>query len=280
LQYPQTDRRMSKNFVPPPALAEMSDVTTNIPKRSSDFPPGTKAPRGNVIIFTGSFNPPTSAHLALLKQGYLYARSHADMHVYCAFTRHTVDKETVERPLLLDRIMLMQKVLRRRLPDVGLLLFNRGLYVEQAEALRNSFPRVHRILFLMGFDKIVQIFDPRYYADRDASLEALFNLAELLVVPRGSGGYAELQELLKRPENERFARYVQIQPFAQMYRDVSATRVREGGLKYEHDVPREVRHFMHSTHAYSPPTRLADGREVDYYCERVAYLRRKLGHVL
>jgi nicotinic acid mononucleotide adenylyltransferase len=242
--------------------------------------PATKAPRGNVIIFTGSFNPPTNAHLALLKQGHLYARSHTNMHVYGAFTRHTVDKETVERPLLLDRIMLMQKVLRRRLPDVGLLLFNRGLYVEQAEALRNSFPHVHRILFLMGFDKIVQIFDPRYYADRDAALEALFNLAELLVVPRGSGGYAEIQELLKRPENKRFARYVQIHPFAQLYRDVSATRVREGGLKYEHDVPREVRHFMHDSHAYAPPTRLADGREVDYYGERVAYLRSKLEHVL
>jgi nicotinic acid mononucleotide adenylyltransferase len=242
--------------------------------------PGTIAPRGNVIVFPGSFNPPTNAHLALLKQGRLYAKSHADMRVYCAFSKHTVDKETVERPLLLDRIILMQKVLRRRLPDTGILLFNRGLYVEQAEALRNSFPHVHRILFLMGFDKIVQIFDPRYYADRDASLEELFNQAELLVVPRGSGGYAELQALLHRPENERFARYVQIQSFAQVFRDISATRVREGGLKYEHDTPCEVRHFMHYTHAYTPPIKLSNEREVDYYGERVAYLQSRLGHVL
>jgi glyoxylase-like metal-dependent hydrolase (beta-lactamase superfamily II) len=37
LQYPQTDRRMSKNFAPLPTPADTIDFTRNIPKRSSDF---------------------------------------------------------------------------------------------------------------------------------------------------------------------------------------------------------------------------------------------------
>jgi len=231
--------------------------------------------------------------------------------VYAAFSKRTVDKEGVERPLLVDRVLLLQAVLRRRLPRVGILLFNRGLYVEQAEAIRAAFPRVRRIFFLMGFDKVVQIFDPRYYEDRDAALEELFGRAELLVVPRGDAyeegrGQAEslgegvgvvcgqaqaqslrdegngqgqaqsLRELLEWPENRRFARFVHALPFDPLYRDVSSTLVRRGGAAYGRDVPQEVRQFMKKTRAYAPPVRSADGSMVDVYAARVAALSQLL----
>ncbi len=238
--------------------------------------PGLPEPRDSVIVFTGSFNPPTRAHLALLKQAQYYARQHEPMHVYAAFSKLTVDKEKVERPLLLDRIMLLKRILRRRLPHAGILLFNRGLYVEQAEALRRSFPKVKRILFLMGFDKIVQIFDQHYYEDRDAALSKLFSMAELLVAPRGNGGEHEIEALIHQPQNERFARYVHTIPFNPAYRDVSSTHVRQGGSAYAHDVPREVREFMRDTRAYAPPLRKPDRSQVDYYQERIRCLSKQL----
>ena len=234
--------------------------------------PGSPQPRESVIVFTGSFNPPTIAHLALLKQARQFARLHEPMHLYAAFTKHTVDKETVERPLLLDRIMLLDLLLRRRLPHAGIMLFNRGLYVEQAEAIRLSFPRVKRIFFLMGFDKIVQILDPHYYDDRDASLVALFNLAELLVAPRGNAGEDELTALLHQLQNERFARYIHSLPFSANYRNISSTHIRQEASGYTHDIPQEVRQFMRETRAYDPPLRRRDGSEVDYYAERVKCL--------
>jgi nicotinic acid mononucleotide adenylyltransferase len=236
-------------------------------------------PRDSVIVFTGSFNPPTIAHLALLKQAQKYARGHKSMHLYAAFSKQTVDKEQVERPLVLDRVQLLRTVLRQRLPDVNILLFNRGLYLEQAQALRASYPRVGRIYFLMGFDKILQIFDPRYYEDRDAALEALFQQAHLLVVPRGGSGEDALAALLQRPENVRFAQYVHSQPFDATYRDISATQVRQGGPLHAHDVPLQVRRFMRETRAYAPPIRRADGAVVDLYNERITYLRCHLGPV-
>jgi nicotinic acid mononucleotide adenylyltransferase len=238
--------------------------------------PGLPEPHDNIIVFTGSFNPPTRAHLALLKQAQYYAHQHEPMHVYTAFSKLTVDKEKVERPLLLDRIMLLKRVLHRHLPRAGIVLFNRGLYVEQAEALRCSFPKVRRILFLMGFDKIVQIFDPHYYEDRDAALSTLFSMAELLVAPRGNGGEHEIEELIHQPQNERFARYVHTIPFNPDYREVSSTHIRQGGSAYAHDVPQEVRVFMRDTRAYAPPLRKPDGSQVDYYEERVRCLRQQL----
>jgi nicotinic acid mononucleotide adenylyltransferase len=235
--------------------------------------PESPHPRGGVIIFTGSFNPPTMAHIAMLKQAQRFAHTHQPMQVYAAFTKHTVDKESVERPLLLDRIMLLQQVLQKRLPHAGILLFNRGLYVEQAEAVRNTFHGVRSILFLIGFDKIVQILDPHYYEDRDAALLDLFRLAELLVAPRGNIGEHELAELLKQPQNQRFARYIHNLPLSSEYREVSSTSVREGGANVQHEVPQEVRQFMRDTRAYEPPLHKKDGSEVDYYGERMKALQ-------
>jgi len=239
--------------------------------------PGSPQPRDGMIVFPGSFNPPTIAHIALLKQAQQFARQHEPMSLYAAFSKHTVDKEAVERPLLLDRIMLLDLVLRRRLPHTGIILFNRGLYVEEAEAIRRSFPRVKRILFLLGFDKIVQILDPRYYQDRDAALVELFHLAELLVATRGNDGEKELSDLLHQAQNERFAHYIHPLPFNGAYRNVSSTDVRRGIAGSDRDVPQEVRQFMRETRAYAPPLQRRDGSVVDYYGQRMQYLQHILG---
>lgn len=238
--------------------------------------PGSPVPHTGVIVFPGSFNPPTTAHLALLKQASIYAKAHEPMTVYAAISKRTVDKETVERPLLVDRLLLLDTVLKHRLPNTGILLFNRGLYVEQAQAIRTSFPHVRRILFLLGFDKIVQIFDPHYYTDRDASLHELFSLAELLVAPRGDDGAEALQALLRQPQNEQFAQFVHPLPFAAQYRSISSTHIRQGQKGALHSVPREVRQFMRNTRAYAPPIKYVDGHEVDYYGERMQVLQRLL----
>jgi nicotinic acid mononucleotide adenylyltransferase len=243
--------------------------------------PGSPQPRGNILVFSGSFNPPTTAHLALLKQAQHFARQHEPMVVYAAFSTHTTDKEAVERPLLLDRIQLLKRLLHTRLPRAGIMLFNRGLYIEQALAIHASFPRVKRIFFLMGFDKIVQILDPHYYDDRDRVLSALFKLAVLLVAPRGNAGEQALADLLHQPENKRFARFIQLLPFDPAYRLVSSTHVRQeddkGDASALHQVPQEVRQFIRETHAYRPPMQRPDGSVVDWYEERVKYLSKLVG---
>ncbi len=229
-------------------------------------------PREDIIVFTGAFNPPTIAHLALLKQGQRYAWQHEPMRVYAAFSKVTIDKEKLERPILLERIMLLQLILRKRLPEVGILLFNRGLYVEQAQAIRNTFPHVRRIIFLMGYDKIVQILDPRYYKDRDAALDELFHEATLLVAPRGADDESDLERLLQKPENVRFSPFIHGLPFDPQYRAISSTAVRQHNSSSAHDIPQEVRAFMRQTHVYAPPFTRPDGSAVDYYMQHIHQL--------
>ena len=246
--------------------------------------PGSPEPRGNIIVFPGSFNPPTIAHLALLKQAREYAlrnvlsdaKRSRTIRLYAAMSKHIVDKEHVERPLLLDRVILVHTVLQRYLPDAGVMLFNRGLYVEQAEAVYTSFPEVERLFFLIGFDKIVQILDPRYYENRDAALNELFRLAELLVAPRGGAGADDLTDLLRQAQNQPFAKYIHVLPFDAAYRDISSTRIRQQVGEYFHEVPEEVQRFMRETRAYEPQVRQADGTTIDYYGERVKALEALL----
>jgi nicotinamide-nucleotide adenylyltransferase len=246
--------------------------------------PGSSLPRGEIIVFPGSFNPPTTAHLALLKQARHFAqleavRGRGSMQLYAALSKHIVDKETVERPLLLDRVLLLDNLLQRRFPHAGILLFNRGLYVEQAQAVHTAFPQVRRLLFLMGFDKVLQILDPHYYEDRDAALHDLFALAELLVAPRGDEGEHSLDDLLQRPENQPFARYIHALPFDPAYREISSTQVRQHVSMHQHEIPHEVRRFMRETRAYAPPLRQPDGTEIDFYAERVKLLETLLRNV-
>lgn len=246
--------------------------------------PGSPQPRGTIIVFPGSFNPPTMAHLALLKEARKLAHQHAvsdadgsqTIALYTAISRHIVDKEQVERPLVLDRIVLLQTVLQGHLPGAGIMLFNRGLYVEQAEAVRGSFLQVERLFFLIGFDKIVQILDPRYYENRDDALNELFKLAGLLVAPRGRTGAGDLADLLRQTQNQPFAPYIHALPFDPAYRDISSTRIRQQADKYPQDVPEEVRRFIHETHAYELPAKVADGTTIDYYGERVKALEALL----
>ena len=266
--------------------------------------PGSPMPRGNTIVFPGSFNPPTNAHLALLKQARdfarqpsrrglseakrsafqsvaptadLSARAPAPVHLYAAISKHTIDKETVERPLLLDRVMLLDTVLHHHLRHTGILLFNRGLYVEEAEAVKSSFPEVTRLFFLIGFDKIVQILDPRYYKDRDTALRELFALAELLVAPRGNAGVDELHSLLNQPANQPFADHIHILPFSPAYRTISSTSIRQYPHAHLNDIPPEVQRFILETHAYESPQHLPDGTQIDYYGQRIKALEKLLG---
>ncbi len=240
--------------------------------------PGSPTPEAKIIVFPGSFNPPTTAHLALLKQAWQFAREHGPMHIYAAISKHTTDKESVQRPLLLDRVILLETLLRRHIRHTGIMLFNRGLYVEQAEAVRSAFPQVTKLYFLVGFDKIVQILDPRYYKDRDLALHELFALAEFLVAPRGEAGSAALTKLLDQPENRQFAGQIHALPLSAAYREISSTRIRQSPTAYEQEVPPEVLRFIRETHAYEPPLELADGSKVDQYGERIQVIKAALNY--
>jgi len=173
-----------------------------------------------VGVFAGSFNPLTRAHVALANA----ARRAAGLDILIwACAAASVDKERVERAALVDRLAQMRAFVTGRRRE-ALVLLNRGLYVDEARTIRALLAPSAELTLIVGYDKIVQIFDPRYYGDRDAALRALFALARLLVAPRAGEVSEALAALLAQPENRPFAARVR-------YLDVPAGFARDSSTE-------------------------------------------------
>jgi nicotinic acid mononucleotide adenylyltransferase len=218
------------------------------------LPDGAQPPR-SLAVLAGSFNPLTVAHTALAE-----AAERAGLGtVGFALSTHTVDKERIEGAQLEDRLLVLELHAATR-PGRLVALLNRGLYVEQAGLIRASVPDLERLSFLVGFDKIVQIFNPRYYDDRDAALERLFGLAELAVAPRAEAGPEELTELLARPENRRFAAWVRPLDVPAQVADVASSTIRRAlaeGRALPEGLTPESTAFIQATGCYGSEERYA-----------------------
>ncbi len=179
-------------------------------------------------LLAGSYNPLTLAHIAVAEA----ARRVAQLDLVAwALTAVTVDKERVTRASLPQRIAQLDAYIASTIGKVhyadALVLLAHGLYVEQAQAIRTLMPPDAELVIIVGYDKIVQIFDPRYYDDREAALQALFAQARLLVAPRDGQGEADLRALLARPENQPYSEYVAYCPLDPVYATDSSTEARQ-----------------------------------------------------
>ncbi len=249
-------------------------------------PPGAAA-AGAAAVVAGSFNPPTAAHLSLC-DGAL--RQPGIETVWLVLAVRTVDKEAVTGACLEDRLLLLSMLAAAR-PNVGVALCNRGLYVEQAAALRVQIvPPARELVFVVGYDKIEQIFDGRYYTAREASLARLFGLARFLVAARDGHGRHALAALLAQSENRLYQHRVAALTTLPADHDptLSSTQVRAA---YAQDAAREttdgqgataaaaswgapdvVWAFARETGVYAPPLALPGGETVDRYGMRLRLL--------
>ncbi|HZS03208.1 MAG TPA: hypothetical protein VFE37_31175 [Chloroflexota bacterium] len=204
-----------------------------------------------VGVFPGSFDPFTAAHAALARA----ALRHGGLDsLLFLLSVHVVDKEDAAQAALADRALVLARYSARR-PRCGVAVCNRGLYVEEAEALAPLLPAGAALWFVIGFDKIVQVFDPRYYADRAAALDRLFALAGFLVAPRAGAGRRDLAALLARPENAPYRARVRPLPLAAAYRDQSATAVRAAlaaGQNVDSLLAPPAAAFIAATGCYTP----------------------------
>jgi nicotinic acid mononucleotide adenylyltransferase len=203
-----------------------------------------RSPSGSVVMLCGSFNPPTMAHVGLAHA----AIEALDGFAYLVLSTFTVNKERVEGACLEDRLLMLDALVAEH-PRLGSMLINRGLYVDQAALVRSVWPHIDDVVFAVGFDKIVQIFDPRYYDDRETALTQLFDLARFLVAPRAAGGPDEIRELVGRPDNARFADRVTVLEVDDGLREISSSAARAGALNAS-ELPSAARFFVARSGAY------------------------------
>ena len=225
-------------------------------------------------MIAGSFNPITLAHLSL-SGGALQLPDVGT--VWLSLAVHTVDKEHITGAFLEDRLCMLETLAETQ-QNVGVVLCNRGLYVEQAEALSSELVASgQELVFVVGYDKIQQILDPRYYEDREASLDRLFSLARFLVAERGAYGAQALHALLSEKTNRAYSGRIAPLTTLPVYHDpaLSSTTVRtayaqSGGSPADaFAVPEAVQAFIAATGVYASPKVLPNGETVDRYGVRM-----------
>lgn len=195
-------------------------------------------------VFSGSFNPPTIAHVRLGE----IAQEQLGLHELLLLLAITnVDKTHFDFSLE-ERIEMMVAVARERI-NWSAALCSHGRFVEKAEAVAEAFPESTEIWFIVGYDTLIRIFEPRFYPDipMHHALERFFQLARLAVFPRGGADKKVISEFLGRREVKPFADRIAIMPGDPSLTFVSSTLVREKlkrGEKVDELVPSSVLKFL------------------------------------
>jgi hypothetical protein len=102
-------------------------------------------------------------------------------------------------------------------------------------------------------DKVMQIFDPRYYQDRDKALKGLFTEIQLIAANRGPLGEKELKEFLSRKENQVYEDRVYSLTLPERLKDLTSTELRTrivNGESVQDHLPEVIGNFVDTTGAY------------------------------
>jgi len=155
---------------------------------------------GTLLCLSASFNPITVAHVRLIEEAGRVAQPNEVLLVLaCA----NVDK-TVEGFPLPRRLSILSRFAETR-PAYSIAAVSHGRFVDKARAILPHYPRGTRLVFIVGLDTLVRLFDPKYYDDRDTALATLFATCEFIAANRAPEPVAAVAAFLRRPEVAPFA---------------------------------------------------------------------------
>ncbi|MCS6862692.1 MAG: nicotinate-nicotinamide nucleotide adenylyltransferase [Abditibacteriales bacterium] len=214
-------------------------------------PWGITAPHQRLGVFSASFNPPHNAHVEMMR---LAQQKFNLDEMLLLLAKANVDKE--EFGATLEQRLTMMLGIAAEHPDYSVAAVSHGRFVDKAIALREVYPDGTAIYFLLGYDTLVRLFDPKYYADMPTELTRLFSMAQFIAANRQEHGIEEIRQLLMRAEVRPFAH--QIHPLAldDVHAHLSSTEVRRrvaAHEPYEHLVPPTVAAFIRQAKLYLFP---------------------------
>jgi nicotinic acid mononucleotide adenylyltransferase len=152
-----------------------------------------------------------------------------------------VDKTVFGLPLAARLLTLKRYTEDHQRFSVG--VSSHGRYIDKVTALKTISPPETEFYFIVGYDTLVRIFDPKYYTDFHAELEELFRTARFIVANRAEADIETIESFMTQPEIRRYAPYVSCILLPDVYAYMSSTEVREllaRGEAIEHLVPPSV----------------------------------------
>ena len=198
-------------------------------------------------VFSGSFNPLTVAHIKMIEE----AQANFELdEILLVLAKANVDKGVFGLSLA-ERLLMLKRYAMNR-DDFSVAACSHGRFIEKIEALKAVYPPGTRFSFILGYDTLVRIFDPKYYTDFHGALKALFDQCRLIVANRQEHDADSVRQFLASAGHQRYENCIDLIELSHFYAGVSSTEIRarlERGLSIDHLVPPVIQEFLSATGA-------------------------------
>ena len=201
-------------------------------------PKGICGPGERLGVTSASFNPPTRAHLRMTEEAGRLCGFHETLFV---LARTNVEKRLYGAPL--EARLWMLDALAGSRPSCSVAAVSHPRFVDKATALSAHYPPGTEICFIVGYDTLVRLFDPKYYADMPAELGRMFASCRFVAANRGEHSLEAVRRFLERPECREFADRITVMELDARHAGISSSEVRERlsrGEKISDLAPEEV----------------------------------------
>lgn len=193
-------------------------------------------------IFSGSFNPLTLAHARMIED--TFTEYQLD-EMLLLLAKANVDKEVFGLPLA-ARLLTVKKYAENR-SNYSVGVSSHGRYIDKVAALKAFLPPETEYYFIVGYDTLVRIFDPKYYRNFHAEMRELFVSARFIVANRAEADIKTIEAFMAHQEIRQYVPYVSCILLPDVYAYMSSTEVRElleQGKAIEHLVPPSILEFF------------------------------------
>lgn len=213
--------------------------------------PAHQAEGSDVILFDSSCNPPHLAHYNnVISSVVEYVRNNAKIpHIVLSFSMKNADKDHNEKSYS-QRIEMM-RIMKADLDNIlkteygydvvhtSVAITRFAKFFEKEAALRHHFITEERssILFIVGFDTIIRILDPKYYAPATLTdaMNDFFMRNEFYCIARGHGALKDQLQYLSDIESGKFEPIIPVRWASRIhllksetkYQDISSSYIRK-----------------------------------------------------
>lgn len=191
-----------------------------------------------LLVLDSSFNPPHMGHYTLVKKALDHYKQ--DLHVLLLLSVNNADKPP--KPATFDKRLEMMCLMAGMLQEeniptsVGITVF--GKFMDKSAAIQKDFCAEAAVVYLVGFDTVVRIFDPKYYKPQlpSEALREFMSQTELFCLTRDTGAGVQAQlaycgDIAKgvyEPDIPRqWAGKVHVVPNDDRFSSVSSSEIRE-----------------------------------------------------
>jgi nicotinic acid mononucleotide adenylyltransferase len=135
-----------------------------------------------------------------------------------------VDKAVTGLPLT-TRVVLLRRFAESR-PTISVAAVGHGRFLDKMDAILAAYPAGTRLVFLLGFDTLIRLFDPKYYTHPADALSRLFEGSECVVANRDPEPREAIDAFLARTDVAPFAHRIRVIRLSADLAAASATDVR------------------------------------------------------